>query len=69
MDVTMDYSLKIVKNSSDKNHWRAVYYATKVRKQISELRVTAMKFNGTVVGISCNSQANNLEKQLEAALK
>ncbi len=67
-NVTEEYYLKQIARNPNKNHFRVRTFVKNVETLISNYRLTAHKFHGTVVGSQCNTKANKLENDLKEAL-
>jgi len=65
---TVIHLLKLITAAQNKKHWRIRNHIARIETLISEYRITAKKMLGTEVSRICNSNANELEKQLKKAM-
>lgn len=68
MNITIDYYLEQINKTPNKKDWRCRYFSKMVDLEISNYRLTARKFRGTVVGQYCSRMSNYLEKRLNYSL-
>jgi hypothetical protein len=67
-DVTLDWKLEQIRNSSNKKHWRTRQFVRDINMQISNYRILAGKNKANYLGQYCSREANLLEKSLILAL-
>ena len=68
MDVTLDYWLTKINDAQDKGTLKIRNMISNVNKEVSLLRLTALKNGGTEVAFHCGRKANNIEKLLRFAM-